>query len=237
MHRTTCLARYPERMRDVSHDFYLYERPLWEDGHIVVGVDEVGRGALAGPLTVGAVVLSSERPIPDFLDDSKRLSSRRREQLAPHIELWSDDHGHGSASAYEIDHYGLMDALTLATHRALAKLTLRPTHVLLDGTVDFFSRGTRLDLLDTSPTAHLRDLSVTTIIGGDAKSAVIAAASVLAKVHRDQIMTEMAPRFAAYGWAQNKGYGTSRHLDALREYGPSLEHRTSWRLPRKIAES
>ena len=224
-------------MRDAGHDFYFYERPLWEDGHVVVGVDEVGRGALAGPLTVGVVVLTSERSLPNFLDDSKRLSSRRREELVPHIERWCDDHGVGSASAHEIDKYGLMDALALAARRALASLTLRPTHVLLDGPVNFLSRGSPFDSSNTPPTFQQGGASVTTIVGGDAKSAVIAAASVLAKVHRDKIMTELAPRFAAYGWAQNKGYGTSQHLDALRECGPSLEHRTSWRLPRKIAES
>lgn len=223
-------------MRDAGHDFYFYERPLWGDGKIVVGVDEVGRGALAGPLTVGAVVLTSERPLPDFLDDSKRLSSRRREQLVPHIQQWSDDHALGSASAYEIDHLGLMDALALATRRALASLSLRPTHVLLDGSVNFLARGAEFELTPTPQVFRQDEVSVTTIIGGDAKSALIAAASVLAKVHRDQIMTELAPRFSSYGWAQNKGYGTSGHLDALRECGPSVEHRTSWRLPRKIAE-
>lgn len=224
-------------MRDPGDDFYSYERPLWDDGHIVVGVDEVGRGALAGPLTVGAVVLTSERPPPDFLDDSKRLSSRRRELLVPRIEQWSDDHAIGSASAHEIDWYGLMDALALATRRALASLTLRPTHVLLDGSVDFLARATPLDLSSTPAAFRPGAVPVTTIVGGDAKSALIAAASVLAKVHRDQIMTELAPHFSAYDWGQNKGYGTSRHLDALRACGPSLEHRTSWRLPRKIAES
>ncbi|HQT99785.1 MAG TPA: ribonuclease HII [Acidimicrobiales bacterium] len=223
-------------MRDAGLDFYCYERRLWDDGHVVVGVDEVGRGALAGPLTVGAVVLASERPVPDFLDDSKRLTSRRRELLVPRIRRWCDDHALGSASASEIDHYGLMDALGLATRRALAGLTLHPTHILLDGSVDFLAHTTSLDRSSSPQAWRPAAVPVTTIVGGDATSALIAAASVLAKVHRDQIMTDLAPRFAAYGWERNKGYGTSQHLEALRECGPSLEHRTSWRLPIKIAE-
>ncbi|HUY43182.1 MAG TPA: ribonuclease HII [Acidimicrobiales bacterium] len=221
-------------MPEDSRDLFYFERPLWQCGSRVAGIDEVGRGALAGPLMVGAVLLASERAHPEGLDDSKRLTARRREALVPEIRSWCDASAVGLASAAEIDEVGLTGALRLAGWRALEMLDVTPTHVLLDGAHDFLTPPAAPSLLTgEAHSDHSSLVPVTTVVRGDSRSALIAAASVLAKVERDALMCALSPRFLAYGWSRNKGYGSASHLAALRDLGPSSQHRTSWRLPMK----
>lgn len=199
-----------------------------------MGLDEVGRGALAGPLMVGAVLLRQERDVPSGLDDSKRLRPRQREQLVPRITEWCDDFAVGAASAREVDELGLTVALRVAANRALEKLRTSPTDILLDGATDFLSTETMWDLgADVPRELQANRARVTTIVRGDSRSALIAAASVLAKVERDALMRELGGGDDLYGWGKNKGYGTPQHLLALRRLGVSGHHRVTWRLPEK----
>lgn len=190
-------------------------------GGLAVGLDEVGRGALAGPVVAAAVVLdprpeaSVERDLAG-VDDSKRLTAPRRQALAPRIRAMALAHGIGEASAQEVDRLGISEANALAMRRALAALRPpRPAPVLA--------------LVDGRP---LRGCPVPqeAIVGGDHKSLSIAAASILAKVHRDRLMEAMAATLPGYGFEQHKGYGTAAHRQAIARQGPSGEHRVSWRL-------
>jgi len=191
-----------------------FEAQRWQRGEtVVVGMDEVGRGAWAGPCTIAAVVAGAE-PL-DGVRDSKALSPTRRVKAADAIRAWSPGIGVGHASAQECDALGMTRALRLAGQRALAALELQdivPDHVLLDGSHDFLSLGDRC----------------TTVVKGDAKSLAIAAASVIAKTTRDALMVEMAEHFPAYGFERNAGYGAPVHRQALAAYGPTTIHRVSW---------
>jgi ribonuclease HII len=212
------------------------ERPLLEDGEVVVGIDEVGRGALAGPMTVGAVVLNCCDNPPETLTDSKLLTAARREALVGPLEQWAADWSLGSVSASEIDQWGLRLALAVAATRALNGLRERPTYALIDGSFNLLRAPVDIPFgAAMPPDLSYQSLRVTTIIKGDQKCASIAAASVLAKVHRDALMTELDGEFGAFGWARNKGYGAASHLEALREWGPNVHHRQSWRLPERRA--
>jgi ribonuclease HII len=219
-------------------DFLHYERPLLARGEVVVGIDEVGRGALAGPLTVGAVVLTCGAAAPQGLADSKLLTSARREALVEPLEGWAADWSLGSVTSAEIDEWGLRLALAVAGTRALDGLRVRPTHALIDGSFNLLRAP-----LDTGfgvqapPRLRYSSLPSTTIVKGDQVSATIAAASVLAKVHRDRFMVELSGEFSAYCWAANKGYGAPEHLEALRRRGPTSFHRQSWRLPVQVDSS
>jgi len=189
---------------------YAVERQLRAQGYLVVaGVDEVGRGALAGPLSAGACVLPA-RPRIIGLDDSKRLTPSRRESVAHTIRecalCWCVAH----VPAAEIDALGVTAALRRAMGRALAGLELEPDHVVIDG----------------RPMGVARNESA--VVKGDAKVAAVAAASVLAKVERDGLMVELAEHHPEYGFEINKGYGTPEHLDALAAFGPSPIHRQSF---------
>ncbi len=194
----------------------------------VVGTDEVGRGCLGGPVTVGAVVvdLTVKRP-PTGLRDSKLLSPGAREALVPRIDRWALEWAVGHASAAEIDAHGILRALRLAGERALAALDSDAGCVLLDGNYDWFSRPTRIADSPLARAPHRVELKVK----ADLLCASVAAASVLAKVTRDGLMRELAQQHPAYGWEINKGYATPEHMAALREHGPCVEHRRSWRLP------
>lgn len=194
----------------------------------VAGSDEVGRGALGGPVSVGVVVLDSttKRP-PTGLRDSKLLTPASREALAPRIRRWASASAVGHASAAEIDELGILRALRLAGERALAALPGLPDLVLLDGNYDWYSRPERAS---GSPlTTSLRRVELA--VKADLACASAAAASVLAKVERDALMRELSRAYPEYGWQENKGYATPWHLRALAEVGPSAEHRRSWRLP------
>lgn len=189
----------------------------------VIGVDEAGRGALAGPVSVGVhVVLKEHQTFPTGLRDSKLLSEKRRESLLPNIEAW----GHGAVgfgSAAEIDAHGITKMLAIAARRALLELhgagvDVQSSVILLDGSHDWLSPALR---------APLR---VETRVGADRSHASVAAASLRAKVHRDRLMVEAAKKseFAHYEWHSNKGYGSAAHLAAITEHGPCEMHRQTW---------
>jgi ribonuclease HII len=187
------------------------ERALWAEGHeVVVGIDEVGRGSWAGPLTIGAVVLPQDRRV-NKVRDSKQLTEREREALFDRIADWCVAWSVGHATHVECDELGMSDAQRLAARRAIEGLGLRPDRVLIDGTWDFVGGGI-----------------TQTIVKGDASCLSISAASILAKVTRDRMMRAEDECFPAYDFAWNKGYPCPRHKQALRGLGPSAIHRRSW---------
>lgn len=216
-----------------------HERWLLEGCRIVVGMDEVGRGALAGPVSVGAVaVCASSAEAPAGLDDSKRLTARRREQLCPQIRDWALAVSVGHASPGEIDRWGIVIALRLAGLRALEGVQAAVGGigaVLLDGAHDWLTPGPALLAVgDEASAPTLPDVvvrRVVTLAKADRRCASVAAASVVAKCDRDEAMRRLDGEHPAYGWLSNKGYGSRVHLDALRVQGPSPQHRISWRLP------
>lgn len=212
-------------------DLLVYEQPLLARGEVVVGLDEVGRGALAGPMTIGAVVVTSDAPPPQGLTDSKALSAKRREALVAPIESWAADWSLGSVSAVEIDWWGLRLALAVAATRALDGLRVVPTFALIDGSFNLLDAPLRFfDAAPNPPPLRYSHLAHATVVRGDSKSGTIAAASVLAKVQRDHTMKCLAMEFPIYGWDANKGYGAPQHLRALVDCGPCCYHRKTWRV-------
>jgi ribonuclease HII len=208
------------------------ERQLLRSGAAVVcGVDEVGRGSLSGPVTVGMVLVDATvRRSLVGVRDSKLLTPQARVELVPRIRRWCIGYAVGHASAAEIDEVGIIAALRRAGLRALAALPVHPDAILLDGSHDWLSIPEQASLLDDpSPAGDVPP--VTTKVKADLTCASVAAASVLAKTERDDIMRTLAGSHPAYGWEENKGYASPDHLDALRMHGPCLEHRRSWRLP------
>jgi len=193
----------------------------------VAGCDEVGRGSLGGPVSVGMVVVNaaSRRP-PTGLRDSKLLAPAVRESLVPRIESWSCCWAIGHASAAEIDQVGILRALRLAGERALAHLAVPPDIVLLDGNYDWFTRPER----STGSPAMIEPHRVKLKVKADLTCASVAAASVIAKVARDRHMVELARSYPWYGWHSNKGYAAPEHRAGLLEIGPCEEHRRSWHL-------
>jgi len=218
-----------------------HERALLRDGVVHLAcADEVGRGALSGPVSIGMVVISlATRTAPQGVRDSKLLTPEARERLAPKVRRWAHCHAVGHASPAEIDAYGIIAALRLAGHRALAQLTVRPDAVLLDGNHDYLTPPAQDALFGDPlveraplPTGELLETPpVTTMIKGDMKCAGVAAASILAKTARDALMTQLHEEFPVYLWAENKGYSAPAHIAALSAYGPSVHHRRSWSLP------
>ena len=177
---------------------------------IICGIDEAGRGPWAGPVSAAAVILDQAK-IPQGLNDSKKLTEAKREALFPEIMATSDV-GIGLVSAQEIDDINILQATYLAMQRAIANLKSKPTLALIDG-----NRAPKL-FCETQ-----------CIIGGDAKSLSIAAASIIAKVTRDHIMHDLDRIFPQYGFAKHKGYGTAQHAATLAKYGPCTEHRKSFK--------
>jgi ribonuclease HII len=190
----------------------MLERYLIED-RVEAGCDEAGRGCLAGPVTAAAVILP-----PDFanelINDSKQLTERQREALRPVIEreavAWAVAH----VSPAEIDRINILRASILAMHRAIDQLQVRPEALLIDGNRFIPYPG----------------IPHTTIVKGDGKMLSIAAASILAKTHRDEVMRQLAQEFPGYGWEGNKGYPTRDHRDAIRRLGITPHHRRSFTL-------
>jgi len=192
-----------------------FERALWKQGIIyVAGIDEAGRGCLAGPVSAAAVILPKTEDQPVLFSgfrDSKQLSRELREKERKIIEVNSLAWGVGHASNLEIDRYGIVPATRLAVSRALEKLKHQPEHLLVDYIV-----------LPDNP------LPQTRLVKGDARSLSIAAASILAKTHRDAVMIALAEKYPAYDLETNKGYGTASHREAIQQYGPSPLHRMSF---------
>ena len=187
------------------------ENSFYDQGlQVICGVDEAGRGPLAGPVCAAAVILPRGLEIPG-LNDSKKLSDKRRRELFPEIQKQALAFGIGFASEKEIDAINILQATFLAMERALAQLPVKPELVLIDGNreKDF-------------------GIPVKTVVKGDSLSANIAAASILAKVSRDDVMLEMAREYPRYGFEIHKGYGTKAHYDALRQFGPSPIHRQTF---------
>lgn len=203
---------------------------MLDSGHrLLAGVDEVGRGALGGPVSVGVAVIDARvtRSLAG-VRDSKLLTPAERSALVPRIRRWVVASAVGHASAAEVDEVGVIGALRRAGRRALVACGAEPDVVLLDGHHDWLSSPAQGDLLlDEEPWST----PVLTRIKADLTCASVAAASVLAKVERDGLMTRLDAEHPGYGWAGNKGYATPDHLDALRRLGPCAEHRRSWRLP------
>ncbi|MEM9253948.1 MAG: ribonuclease HII [Pseudomonadota bacterium] len=189
------------------------------NGPGVAGVDEVGRGPLAGDVVAAAVILDPSRPI-DGLRDSKKLSPARREVLARHIRERALAWSLGRASVEEIDRINILQASLLAMHRAVAELDPQPEFVLVD--------GNRLPRWPYASDA---------VVGGDGRVDAIAAASILAKVQRDGELVALEERYPGYGFAAHKGYPTARHLQALRALGVTPVHRRSFGPVKKILSS
>jgi ribonuclease HII len=187
------------------------ERELWASGHeVVVGVDEVGRGAWAGPISVGAVVLPKDKRVYK-VRDSKMLTEKQREHLFDRVAEWCVAWAVGHATQVECDTMGMSLAQKLAAKRAISGLGLTPDKVLIDGNWDFVGTG-----------------NTQRLIKGDARCLSIAAASVLAKVTRDRLMREEAEHFPGYDFDLNKGYPCPRHKMALKAWGPTSIHRRTW---------
>lgn len=212
-----------------------HERVLLREGaRLVAGMDEVGRGSLAGPVSVGVVVVdASTRSAPQGVADSKLLTPAARTALVPRLRRWGLARAVGHASAAEIDEVGIIAALRLAGTRALAVVAEQigtVDVVLLDGSHDWLTTPAQGDLFSAEgldapgPRVVLR-------VKADRTCATVAAASVLAKCERDGLMTELATSHPLYGWDENKGYSSPGHIAALREHGPCVLHRRSWRLP------
>lgn len=193
-----------ENMWQIEDSFYA------QGCQVICGVDEAGRGPLAGPVCAAAVILPKHLEIPG-LTDSKKLTDKKRRELFPLIQEQAVAYGIGLASQEEIDEINILQATFLAMERALSQLNVRPDMVLIDGNRE-------------------RDFGVPvqTVIKGDSLSANIAAASILAKVTRDNLMMELAQQYPQYGFEIHKGYGTKAHYEALRQYGASPIHRRSF---------
>jgi ribonuclease HII len=195
-------------------------------------MDEVGRGALAGPVSVGVVVIDETvRSAPIGVKDSKLLTERARTVLVPRIRRWAVAHAVGHASADEIDSVGIMAALRLAGVRALSSLPVVPDLVILDGNHDWLTSPSEVGLLAFTEGPGPVTPPVRTMIKADLKCSSVAAASVLAKVERDEMMVGLSAEHPAYNWSLNKGYAAPDHMDALARLGPCPLHRRSWRLP------
>ena len=210
----------------------LHERRLLRDGYrLVAGVDEVGRGAWAGPLSVGvAVVDATRRRTPAGLRDSKQLPEEVRESIFERVGAWCAAWAVGHAGPEECDSLGMTAALRLATRRALDALPdeARPDAVLLDGNFDYVSPPAEPSLFDEPDPVPLSPPLVRTLIRADALCASVAAASVLAKVTRDRVMRSLSDSYPPFEFERNKGYPSPSHKRALCGYGLSAIHRRSW---------
>lgn len=200
------------------------EDAAWRAGcRLIAGVDEVGRGPLAGPVVAAAVVLP--HPLPKVLQqagirDSKQLSAQARERIAPLIRQYSVSVGVASATVEEIDRLNILEATRLAMCRAVGRLSPKPDLLLIDA----------MALPQAGVPFH-------PIVHGDALCLSIAAASIVAKVFRDAMMVEMGAQYPGYGFARHKGYGTTEHLAALRRLGPTVQHRKTFAPVRACAEA
>lgn len=187
--------------------------PYFEAGRKEAGCDEVGRGCLCGPVVAAAVILQPSYA-NELINDSKKLSRKNRMGLVKEIEENAICWALGSADAAEIDRINILNASFLAMNRAISQLVVKPDHLLIDGN----RFNTQLDI------------PFDCIIKGDGKYASIAAASILAKVYRDELMAKLAGQYPGYGWENNAGYPTKKHREGIERYGPTPIHRKSFRL-------
>ena len=196
-----------ERLKNI----YKYEQKLYDEGCVyVAGVDEVGRGPLAGPIAAAVVILKKDDLI-EGINDSKKLSAQKREELYKVITERAVSYAVGIVSPAEIDEINILQATYKAMREALSKLSVKPDHLLADAV-----------------TIPLIDVPQTAIIKGDAKSISIGAASIVAKVTRDKMMEEYDKIYPGYGFAQNKGYGSAEHIKAIKEKGICSIHRKTF---------
>lgn len=204
---------YPDPAMPYEPPTHRVERSLraTTGAKVIAGIDEVGRGAWAGPVTVCAAVTGLRRP-PEGLTDSKLLTVKRRTELAEILNGWVSAHALGHSSAEEIDELGMTAALRLAAGRALAALPVRPDAVILDGKHDYLGAPWQ----------------VRTVIKGDQSCVSVAAASVLAKVRRDALMAELGADHLDFAFRDNSGYPSPVHKTALQAFGPTPLHRMSW---------
>ncbi len=202
----------PEPTLDVEREFFA------NGARIVAGMDEVGRGAIAGPVTIGVVAIDANvGEIPTGLRDSKLMTAKRREAMVPVAKEWGIAWATGSATAAEIDKFGIVTSLGLAASRALQNLGIMPDVVILDGNTAF--------LMEEAGGPR-----IVTRIKADQDCACVSAASVIAKVERDTLMVQLHEQFPHYGWEGNKGYGAAVHTDAIKTHGVTDLHRKSWNL-------
>lgn len=195
----------------MEQDWLLYEKEAFEDGYkTVCGVDEAGRGPLAGPVYAAAVILPQNFMI-DGLNDSKKLSAKKREFLYNEIIKNAKAFSIAYASETEIDDINILNATFLAMKRAIEGLNLKPDLALIDGNC-----------------APKLNIPTKTIVKGDSLSASISAASILAKVTRDRLMVKLSNEYSQYSFEKHKGYGTKLHVEAIKKYGPSIIHRKSF---------
>ncbi len=193
-------------------DFFWLERDLWAAGkHAIAGIDEAGRGPLAGPVVAAAVIFPGEVDLPG-INDSKLLTPRTRERLYHQISCQARCVGIGAASVAEIDAFNILQASFLAMKRAVGNLSVKPDYLLVDGNL---------------PLPHC-DIQQQAIVRGDRRCFSIAAASIIAKVHRDRLMSEYHEQFPQYQFDRHKGYGTGLHVEAIRRHGRCPLHRQSF---------
>ena len=191
-------------------DLYIFERELIKNGlKLIGGIDEVGRGPLVGPVVAACVILPLNYRL-DGLNDSKKLSEKKREYFYDILKKEALDIGIGIVSAQKIDEINIYEATKVAMKEAIKNLKIKPEHVLID--------AMKLDI----------DIPSTSIIKGDSKSLSIAAASVIAKVTRDRMLRELDKKYPMYDFKNNKGYPTKRHIEAIQKYGIISEHRRSY---------
>ena len=215
---TTDRATNSKKKNRVVNDLHRHERKYWvKDIVCVAGVDEAGRGPLAGPVLAAAVIFEPGFCIP-FINDSKQLSEKKREELFHIINERAVAVGVGRVSHDVIDRINILQASMLAMNKAIDQLKVKPEQLLVDG--NFF---------------HHESIPVENIIKGDALSHSIAAASIIAKVTRDAIMREYDRQYPQYGFAKHKGYGTPEHIAAIHRFGFSEIHRRSFRVPEPIS--
>jgi len=199
-----------EKSQSNSIDTFFYERKAeWAGFKRIAGIDEAGRGPLAGPVVAAAVVIR-DASFNERIDDSKKLTQRMRERAFIEI-LNRCDVGIGSVSVNDIDRLNIYNATLLAMKRAIEELDEKPDHLLIDGRMNVALPQTR-----------------TYLVSGESLSASIACASIIAKVFRDRLMMELDRKYSSYGFKQHKGYGTPKHMEAIRKYGLSPIHRKTF---------
>lgn len=248
--RNNAAARTPSNAlyvpsRTIEKEYIAQLKQEKRSGHVyLAGVDEVGRGSLAGPVAVGIAVIDERTSdsFPATLRDSKQLTPAGREALIEPCSQWVRAWSVGKASPREIDEYGIIAALRIASARAVCEIErsgITIDAVLLDGSHNWWTPAGLFELDAAGGVIGAigqeipqpPDLPVRTIVKGDAQCAVIAAASVLAKVMRDTDMVQLAEKYPQYSWENNKGYSSPSHIAALKKYGPTEMHRRSWHLP------